>query len=184
MKDTRNQYSLEIIKQLRVGQSIYLAPEDSKDLHSSQIVLEEYGIERIPKTGRSIKIVDAGGKMRSFSIRQDDGEFCVGSAISNSHRYPGFLDGQDFWDWWECRKLSMLLYPRIFSLASSPPTVENLQMMRNIYELMADRKHRFQNISCKGCVNSSSSHCMDCVRSKTLRDFWKGKSPGKRFLFE
>ena len=169
---------------LAVGQSIYLASEDTVKLSSSEIVLREYGVGKVLKSGTTVRIVDKNGKMNTFSLFAADTDFCIGSARVGRRELYGFPSEEDFWDWWECKKLSELLPSKIVGKALAPPTVETLQLFRNIYELLLRKEQRFQNISCLGCAGGSIVRCSGCVRQKGLKDYWVGRNPPKRFLFE
>ena len=174
MKVQLNSDKRDILRQLQIGQSIFLVTNNAWEIRPEEICLREYGVARLPTPGGTGTIVGENGKMYSLRLFTEERDFCIGTAAFGKRRYYGFLSEQDFWDWWDYRRLSMLLPQKIGMLALAQPTVENLQLFRNILDLMEHRHYRFQNISCKGCTARKLSRCAGCVRSKKLRDYWAG----------
>lgn len=184
MQYKRSQQRQAVLAQLQIGQSVFLAPESVTSLPISDIKLREYGIEKIPKVGSTLKVVSEKGAALLITIDQTESDSLRLGVTRKRHgeQYFAFLSEDQFWNWWECSKLDQKLRTYFPTLALPPPSRESLALNRLLYDLLINHNLQYQNVSCKGCLHGLSSFCMDCVRSKERRDYWIGVS-GRGFLF-
>ena len=184
MQRKRPQYVQTVMEQLQLGQSIFLASEEVDSLPISEIDLLECGVEKIPQTGSTIKIVSEKGDVLTVTIeRTDPDTFLFGYARKQRKgKYFAFLSIDDFWDWWECRKIDQKLRSYVPVLVLRAPSKERLLQNRLLYDILINRNLNYQNISCKGCLHSASHYCLNCMRGKDRYDCWIG-SGERQFLF-
>lgn len=184
MNTTHEERIRQVISQLTVGQTVYVAPGSAPDLPAKDIRLQTARISDIPDTGHVIRIRKPNGEEEAVDIDIGSLRILYLGSIERKVELDDwvFLSEANFWAWWEWSVLTDRLNGCIaltHYLVDEIPTLENLQISRIFADVLVNHNLRYQNIDCTGCKYESSLdklRCSGCVRSGKLTDRWEGEN--------
>ena len=103
MNTTHEEQIRQVIRQLSVGQTVYIAPGNAPDLPVKDIRLETAKISEIPDTGNIIRIRKPDGAEEAVDIDIWRFDILYLGTIERKVELDDwvFLSEANFWAWWE-----------------------------------------------------------------------------------